>query len=485
MMTAIYKTLMSLLIIMACIEQTYAGNKVTTASIEKIDRFLTDGIKNGFSGAVMIAEKDVILLNKGYGMADKNQNIAIAPETVFDIGSNTKQFTAAAILLLMQQDKLKLTDPISSFFNDVPTDKKNITIHHLLSHTSGLIESVGRDFEHTVEADFWHAVFSSQLKHPIGSNYSYSNIGYSVLAKIIEIVTDQEYEAFLQAHIFRPIGMKQTGYLLADWNDSHLAKGYTKGIVDRGSMIDRYLEDKKVSWHLKGNGGINSTHHDMLLWLSALKKHEILNHNSFDLLMDQHAVIDEGRLYYGYGWGVVTGTDRPTKLSHNGSNGSFAHTILWFVEKDIVILFATNAASLKTERLAKPIESLIFDENYVVAPLTKNPYLAVIDFTNDHSYDKSNDLYAMIKAEYATDFDKPEVLNRLGYLLLDRKNREWAIEVFKINGQLFPNNSRSWEALGDVYLENDQLAQAKLAFVKAIGLGSEYAIDKIQVVKPQ
>ena len=174
-----------------------AENKINEQTISKINTYLEQSIEHGFSGAVLVSEKDNILLNKGYGLADRKQRIPNTHDTVFDIGSNSKQFTGAAILVLVQQNKLKLSDSLIQFFDAVPQDKKNITVHHLLAHTAGLVESVGRDFEHISEDDFFDQVFSSPLKHPVGSQYAYSNVGYSLLAKIIEKVSSTEYETIL------------------------------------------------------------------------------------------------------------------------------------------------------------------------------------------------------------------------------------------------------------------------------------------------
>ena len=154
--------------------------------------YLQAGVGEGFSGAVLIARGGEILLNEGYGFADKEQGAPMTPDTVVDIGSVTKQFTAAAILVLSDQGKLDVEDSIGRFFPNLPEDKSGITIHHLLTHTAGLVDGVGDgDFDHIPTEEFFRRVFDSELLSAPGERHSYSNAGYSVLARIVELSSGQ------------------------------------------------------------------------------------------------------------------------------------------------------------------------------------------------------------------------------------------------------------------------------------------------------
>ena len=252
-----------------------------------------------------------------------------------------------------------------------------------------------------------------------------------------------------------------------------------RGVFAQGAMVERYQHDKKVSWHLKGNGGMNSTQKDMYLWHQALQNNSILTENSFELLTGKHSVIRENEVYYGYGWGISESTEQTKRISHNGSNGNFAHSIIWFPKEDILILFATNAASLKTERMAKPIERLIFEADYQAAPVEKSPFFAVFDFTNNHPSTEAGKLLEMINDQYKEAFDRPDILNFFGYQYLQQNRTEWAIELFKINTEFFPKNSNGWDSLGDAYLVNQQPDQAKKSFEKAVQLGDKNSAEKL------
>lgn len=470
-----------LIFLFALSSQALSGSKsrLNDTTIKKIDNYLSKSVENGFSGAILVSENGMKQLNKGYGMADKEKRVFNSSLTIFDIGSNTKQFTAAAILLLLQQEKLNLSDPITKFIKDVPADKELITIHHLLNHTAGFIESIGRDFEHISQNDFFNTILTSKLKHTIGGQYSYSNIGYSVLALIIENISSLDYESFLLQNLFKPSGMHNTGYLLPTWDQAFIANGYARGIINQGSAIERYRNDNKISWHLKGNGGINSTQEDMFLWIQALNNNEILTEENFELLTKSHADILGRSTNYGYGWGVNNTAEKTKRLSHNGSNGIFAHSIIWFPKEELIILFSTNAASPQTNKIARTVKDIIFKKDFHATPIMKNPFMVVFDFIRENDYQQSNKLSSLINNKYSEEFVEPDILNRIGYMLLEKQQAQWALEIFKINAELFKKDSNSWDSLGDAYLANNQKDKAKYSFQKAIELGSKDSKEKL------
>ena len=125
----------------------------------KIDNYLVNGAANGFSGAILVSKEGELIINKGYGLANKDINTINNPNTIFDIGSNTKQFTSTAILWLAEKNKLHVTDSLSKYFTELPIDKQNITIHQLLTHSAGFSESLGRDFTEISQKDFFEKLF--------------------------------------------------------------------------------------------------------------------------------------------------------------------------------------------------------------------------------------------------------------------------------------------------------------------------------------
>src|SRR5574338_724703 len=152
-----------------------------------LDDYLDRMSRLGWSGSALVARHDTVLLAKGYGLVDRSAGRAVTDSTVFSLGSITKQFTAAAILKLEQEGRLRTADSIGRYLPDVPSDKRGITIHQLLTHTAGLREDYGAsDFEPVERAEYIGRVMRTALVTPPGAAYRYSNAGYSLLAAVVE-----------------------------------------------------------------------------------------------------------------------------------------------------------------------------------------------------------------------------------------------------------------------------------------------------------
>jgi CubicO group peptidase (beta-lactamase class C family) len=336
----------------------------------KLDTYLTRLSGAGFSGAILVAKDGDILLSKGYGTADRSRGIPVTEETVFSIGSITKQFTAAAILKLEMQGKLRVSDPISKYLPGVPPDKSDITIHHLLTHTAGLESDYGRgDFEPVSRDEIVKRVMSAPLRSKPGETNHYSNAGYSLAAAIIEIVTGGSYESFLQESLFNPAGMTRTGYLAPHWDKDSIAVGYRDG-EEWGTILSRPWAPDGPWWNLRGNGGIHSTVGDMYRWHLALQGESILSKEAKEKLFTPHVREEGGDSFYGYGWAIFT-TPRGTKLvAHNGGNGIFAADFRRYVDEGIVYFIASNA-EIHAIEVSDLIDRQIFGGDVPLPPEVK------------------------------------------------------------------------------------------------------------------
>ena len=481
-------TLLLLFVITTLLSGTFSTNAQEKPStlFSRIDNYLTAGTNNGFSGAISVMKNGELIISKGYGMANKDTNTANNSNTIFDIGSNTKQFTAAAILKLAEQGKLSVTDPLSKFFKEVPEDKKNITIHQLLSHSAGFLDALDRDFTEISEADFFKELFASKLLSVPGETYAYSNTGYSVLGKIIELASGQEYETYLHEQLFKPAGMHQTGYLIPEWDNKQLSRSYNRGILENDAAIMRYQEDGNINWHLKANGGMYSTQKDMLLWYEALRTHKVLSKASIEKLTIPHITYESGSYTYAYayGWTIRILENGMKRLAHNGSNGAYSHTIIWFPEEDIYIVYATNANSSKVEFIAYTVTKMLLDDSYVPEPIQNNIYAFIFNYTKQHTPNTSAALLTALKKDYSDDFTSSGILNVIGNLILrSGKNLDWAIELFKSNVTLYPEDGNLWDSLGDGYKANNQIEAAIKSYQKAIDLGYNDAQEKLAGLK--
>ena len=299
---------------------------------KKIDDYLTRTVDYGFSGAVIVSQDGEVILNKGYGLAHRETGKPNTKSSVFSTGSVTKQFTAAGIMKLEMMGKLNVKDKVSKYFNNTPNDKKDISIHNLLSHTSGLPLALSEDdFEQISKDDYLKKAMASELEFNPGEDMNYSNIGYSLLAMIIEKQSGMSYEEFLKKHLFDPAGMKQTGYALPDWNKTNFVSIY-RGDKNNGTS-ERFT---KPTWHLIGNGGILSSTTDMIKWVQALSGEAILSKKVKKKMFTPN--INE----YGYGWDVID--DGALRQHDGGSFLGLSAELRWFVEDDIITVVFSNAS---------------------------------------------------------------------------------------------------------------------------------------------
>ncbi len=340
----------------------------------KLDDYLSRLEKFGFSGAVIVARNGEVVLSKGYGLADRERNLPFTPQTVSSTGSITKQFTAAAILKLEMQGKLKVEDSISKYFADVPENKKAITLHHLLTHTAGFRGDFGGRDDDPIERDaLVRRVLETPLEAAPGERYEYSNEGYSLLGAIVEIVSGMPYEEFLSKNLFGPARMTRTGYLKPDWASATVAMGYSDE-GRWGTILRRGWREDGPGWYLRANGGIHSTAEDMYRWHRALEGDQILSAEVKKKLFAPHVAEDpSGRSHYGYGWAIST-TPRGTRLvAHNGGNGIFAADFLRFVDEGVVIYVHTNAPLMAYD-FSSDLAALAFGE-----PVEPPPAVTALD----------------------------------------------------------------------------------------------------------
>ncbi len=342
--------------------------RTDTALREELDQLMSRLEAYGFSGSLLVARDGKVVLEKGYGWADRGRAVPFTAGTVFDIGSITKQLTGAAILKLEMDGKLAVTDPISKYFSAVPEDKAGITLHHMLTHSAGLEDVFGDDYEEMPRDRLVREALASKLLWPPGTRYRYSNAGFSLLAAIVEIVSKQPYETFLQERLFKPAGMTQTGYRAPQWPPASLAHGYNAE-GDWGTPLDHAWAPDGPWWNLRGNGGILSTVGDLYRWHQALEGEAILSRAAKEKYFAPHVPEDEeGRSFYGYGWAVFK-TPRGTRLiAHNGGNGIFAADFRRYVDEGIVIVIGSNRSDFSSIAVNGQVARLLFGMEYSQPP---------------------------------------------------------------------------------------------------------------------
>lgn len=295
---------------------------------------------NNFSGTVLVTKNGSVLLKKAYGLADYEWNIKNTVDTKFQLASVTKQFTATAILLLVEKGKLSLNDHLSKFFPDYPK-ADSVTIHMLLSHSSGLALGFKEIALTTISND---SAYSKIKKMPYvfspGTKTAYSNIGYYLLAKIIENVSGEKYAVFLRKNIFEKVGMKNTGVSNNDSIVPKKAKVYCR--TEKGFVHNPY-----INWEINlGHDGVYSTVEDLALWDNALYGTTILSAEMKKLMFTSYSAENWGygfiiNPFYNHGhqliahdggfFGTMTSFNRFTDdkifVTVLSNNESFSHII--------------------------------------------------------------------------------------------------------------------------------------------------------------
>ncbi len=320
-----------------------------------------------FNGAALVAYDGNVILSKGYGMADREMGIPNSSNTKFFVGSITKQFTAAAVLQLMEQGKLNLDDSISAYLTDFPPSIGDIiTIRHLLTHTSGLPNHtdipeiyISRE-EPVTETELYAMIKSLELEFEPGEEFMYSNSGYIILGEIIERVSGMSYEAYLHRHILDPAGMHSTGYARREAAVPDRATGYT--VTKDFDLILAPYVDLTL---LHSAGALYSTVEDMLRWDQALCGDSILSRESREMMFTPHS----GN--YGFGWFIKRDFGRK-HVFHCGFLDGFNCTISCWPEDHLVIVVFSNEDEAPVHKIALSLAAMAFGKPYDF-PETKQP----------------------------------------------------------------------------------------------------------------
>ncbi|ADB49296.1 beta-lactamase [Conexibacter woesei DSM 14684] len=324
-----------------------AGGSRTAAAVQRaLDRVLPAGA----SGTLVAARGGETLYCKGFGMADREARVPASCDTVYDVMSMTKQFTATAVLKLQMLGKLRVTDPIGTYVGPVPADKREITVQQLLTHTSGLVEALGGDYERLSRRDMVAGALASRLRSPPGAEHHYSNVGYSLLAAIVEQASGVGYEQFLAAHLFAPAGMTRTGYVLPRWKRTRVAVEYDRQGKAHGTPFDHPWAEDGPYWNLRGNGGMLSTARDMARWDRALQGDRVLDERSKDALLRPRVREEPGSdAYYGYGW-VIQQTAAGKVAWHNGGNAWSYGELTRLPDDGVMVFWVTNRNANRAAR---------------------------------------------------------------------------------------------------------------------------------------
>ena len=441
---------------------------------QRIEKYLAEMEKIDFFGSVLVALNGEIIVSKGYGFRNIERGFKNTPTTIFDIGSITKQFTSAAVLKLEMQGKLSTDDELSEYFDAVPGDKRNITLHDLLRHQSGLKSTVGGDYEKISKEEFLKEVMDSPLRFTPGTRFSYSNIGYSLLAMIIEQVSGETYETYLYENLWKPARMGSTGYSRPKFDTNDIAVGYYPDNKVWGKPTDKEWDETAPYWHLLGNGGILSTTEDLYRWHNALSTDLILSVKAKKKLYHPKLRAGENEdSIYAYGWDVSNTSRNTRRVWHNGSNHIFYADFLRFIDEDIVLITLSNKSNPDFDLVNDEISKIVFRKNYTpTIPVSDNETNRsftnqIIQAIEESGIEKAKILYK----ERNEGVDLLEfVMRSRGFDLLDNNRPDLAIQMFEMNVVAFPHSAKALQGLGEAYMETGKKDSAMRYFKESLAI---------------
>jgi CubicO group peptidase (beta-lactamase class C family) len=292
--------------------------------------------------SIAVIKDGKIVKAAGYGFANVEKKIPATPETIYELASVSKQFVAAGTMLLVEQGKVNLDDPIANYLHNTPAAWSNVTVRRLLSHTAGFKrdDPLGLRSNPT-DAEMFDAIAKTPLQSHPGKEWSYSNAGYNLWSFALAQQANESWDKYLAEKIFQPLHMENTFHIPTRAMTTNFAIGYmtnSVGQTRRAPKIERTF----------ASGGIASTVLDMAKWDAALYTEQILKHSSFDELItraklsDGEPVKTKNGWSYGLGWGVGTTVNGHKAMSHNGSRPGFATYIMRCYEDKVTVVILCN-----------------------------------------------------------------------------------------------------------------------------------------------
>lgn len=320
----------------------------------KIDSLLQEKYRYNAPGATFLISKNgKIVYKKAFGLSNLELNLPMHTESVFEIASMTKQFTAISILMLLEKGKLNLDDEITKFIPDYPTNGHKITVHHLLTHTSGI-----KDF---TRVKGLNAISTKELtplelidffkNEPInfvpGEKFKYCNSGYVILGYIIEKVTEQSYENFVEEQIFNELGMTSSQYA----SHKEIIKNRASGYHNKNG----YLNSRQVSYTIPyASGALMSTATDMFKWQEAIKNNFLISKKTTEKVFTNYTLNNGEHINYGYGWHLKVRNGISTR-EHGGHFFGFKSMGVYLPDFDIYVVGLNNCDCNSPTKITREI----------------------------------------------------------------------------------------------------------------------------------
>ena len=446
----------------------------------KVDEFIKGEMQKQHVPGVSLAvvKNGQVVLVKGYGLANVEHKVAVKPETIFQSGSVGKQFTATAVMLLVEDGKIVLDDKIGKYLGDVPDAWKAITVRHLLTHTGGLTD-YPRDFDFRrdyTEDELLKRAQAIPVAFKPGEKWRYSNMGYMTLGILISKVTGKFYGDFLQERVFKPLGMTTARII----NEADIVPNRAAGYI----LVNGLLKNQEwVSpmMNTTADGSLYLTALDMVKWDAALNGEKLLKKTSLDQMWTPIELNDGKTWPYGFGWSL--GTLRGHRIiEHGGAWQGFKSFIARYPNDNLTVIFFANLIQANPATFAHGVAGIYNPELRPPLPISDVIAKTIEQKGIDAAIRQYRDLKRTQPEEYTF---SESLLNVLGYDLLNSKKLNEAIEIFKLNVEVFPESSNVYDSLGEAYMLNDDKQLAIKNYEKSLELNPQNtnAVDMLKKLR--
>jgi len=422
-----------------------------------------------------VVQNGRIVLSRSYGTANLQYNIPVSNASVFPINSNTKIFTGVAVMQLVEQDKIKLEDPISIYLDDLPAEWKKITVDQLLTHISGLPEILklldpmtGNIGPLKTEAAIWEKLKTLPLEFKTGEQFSYNQTNYYLLGKIIEKLTHTSFADFFENKQFNIAHLKNTVFgdsrdLIQNYAPSYRYNSFSDGRKGETRLTNTYTEFPDF---IRTGAGLNSTAEDMATWIMALQNGRLFQKAStLDRMWSPGKFNNGTPTSWARGWGITKFRKNHKAIGMSGGNRS---ALLVYPDDHLTIIVLTNLAGSAPEDFIEEIAGCYNPDITKADPLT---YLR--KSLQETGFDKAIEF---VKKEQKAnpEFDpKEDELNNWGYRMMANGQQKEALEIFRLNVHLFPESWNAYDSYGEILLKMGDKIKAVEMYRRSIALNPD------------
>lgn len=445
--------------------------------IAAFDDYMQASVRNAaFSGTVLVARNGEPIFRRSYGLANRAFEAPNRDDTLYELASITKPFTALLVLMLQEDGKLNIDDAACAYLADCPTAWQTITVRQLLTHTSGIPNySSLPDWDETLDSRTYGdgglvaLVRDRPLEFTPGAGFRYSNSGYNLLGTIIERASGQPFATVLRDRILRPSGMDHTVFNASRRIIPRLATGYY-------SIGSTFIEATPQSMTgVSGEAGLSSTVDDLLAWTRALDANRLIPAASAAQMVDQ------ARNNYGLGWEIRTWHDH-RMIGHAGSGPGFSNMIARFPDEGLTVIVLSNSDEASAGGTARALAGIVFGHAPTLPEAA--PKTLILDAILAEGIDAGLQRYLDMKAARpeAEAFSTDELLVDIGYALQGLPAMAEARRIFLFALQQYPQSAYSHDGLADIAAAEGDVAGAVSHFEQSLRIDPDnhYAADGLR-----